>query len=222
VTAGAIQQLRITDVNKNPVFSAPGEDFAYLAYTNSPVGAFVAGTVLAAGHTTDTNLIFWPISVASQPCTFSLTLDTRATATGGATCTVLPIDVTINVVYEDSTDVTTLREQYNETTGSAGGVTDISSKLGQNLNVVHLALTTAANRDDADMTSITLEGNSQVQIEAMTPGGFLGWENERTTSGHQIGWYNLPISQPFVSTSSTKLSLIETVANIVRLYQFYV
>ncbi len=216
---GCINELKVTDVNRNTIFDIQGTDIPYLTYNNSTFGVFTTGQNVATSAATDIYNLLWPVKVADQPLTISMTLDTLAVVTGG-TSTVNTSDVVINVIYDDASDPnSSLRLTRNDNSLSSG-TNDISNKFGQNLNTVHVALRQTANAD-TNFTNVQFESASQVQVENMTVNGFKAFEAIHTVSGHQAGFFPIPVNVPFVTTSTSKLVITAGGSITVRLYQFY-
>lgn len=216
----AVNQIRVTDVNRNNVFQINGLDVPYLAYNNSPFGVFTTPTVASASSATDEFTLMWPVRVQDQPLTITTTIDTLSTVSGGGS-TAGTVDFVINMIYDDAVDPASTLRMTNNDNSLASGTNNLSNKLGQDLTTIHVALRNTAN-SDSNFTSVQLEGGGSIQIESMTVDGFKAYEAIKSVSGHQAGYYPIPLSQPFVTTSSSLLNVVAGGSITVRLYQFYI
>lgn len=224
ITAFMINQLKITDVNRNQILDLQGLDIPFIAFNNSLFGTYTAGTAVAQTNPAgpDEWFLRWPVKVADQPLTVSLTLDTRAAVTGGATCSAMTGDVVITVVYDDASDPTASLRELRLDSVVVNGTYDWSRLLGQNLTTVHIVIRNPTTISDAHTTNLTLEANGQVQVETMTVASFTAWEAEHTVSGHQASLYPLPMTAAFVANATTSLKMVGTTAETYRLFQFYI
>jgi hypothetical protein len=218
-----VNDIYITDVNKVRVMDIQGVDVPTLTYNNSPKGVYTTPTTFSDTAATDIYTLYWPVRVEDQPLDVLVTLEALSVVSGGTT-TVLPADFAINILYDDATDPAATLRQLRNDNSCASGQNDISIKLGQNLNTWHIALRSTATPyapSDTNFTNVQLEGGGLVQVESMTVNGFKAFEAVNTVSGHQAGFYPLPISVPFTTTSATKLLITAGGSITVRLYQFY-
>ena len=224
IIEASVNDIYITDVNRVKVLDLQGVDIPDLTYNFSPSGVFSTPTVFSTSSATDQYCLYWPIRVEDQPLNVSVVIDTLAAVSGGTT-SATTMDFSINVLYDDATDpAATLRETRSDNAVSSGA-NDLSNRLGQGLTTYHVSIrnTIAAySQSDTNVTNFQFEAGGLVQIENMTVQAFKSYEAVNTVSGHQPGYYPLPISQPFVTTAATKLVATVAASLTFRLYQFYI
>lgn len=216
----AVNQIRVTDVNRNNVFQINGQDVPYLSYNNSPLGVFTTPTTASTTSATDQFTLYWPVRIEDQPLTITTTIDTLSTVSGGGS-TAGTVDFVVNMIYDDASDSASTLRLTNNDSSLVSGTNNISNKLGQNLTTIHISLRNTAN-SDTNVTSIQLEGGGSIQIESMTVSGFKAYEAAKSVSGHQAGYFPIPMSQPFVTSSSSLLNVVTGGSLTCRLYQFYI